>query len=1155
MSNVTFSQTDYILLLHSLSFIILAAACCAVKEPDGKPSQWFYLALFGVFHGVHQWPAMIKHLLGETLSFSVTSSSLLLISFLFLMEFGRRGTAAMPGGGPGKWVYIPAAALALLGTTGAVPPLTAPAVFILGAVGGVWAARALFLRAKALEKANRRRLATAAVAMVLIAATSLVVTPGYNFASGNIFSGQAFSYPAAILLQMILALAAAIALWGYSLTRPASLTGTRYDRMRKNNFAMMVVSLVLALSAGWLFTQYLGNQALKDLIQSNQDQVNLLSNQLLLEFDETERAANIMAGSPWIAPALITRGKEDIDRANSILDRYKKAIGTSECYLLDMNGKTIASSNRNSPTSFVGKYYNFRPYYRQAAAGTPGRYFALGVTTGARGFYASSPVRNDKKQIIGVVVIKKTIGSIEECFQKYSQCFFISPQGLVFLSSDKDLMLKSLWPLTLKEQQDLKLSRQFGDGPFSPLLNREPHNNEMIYFNDQKFLVSRFAIYREGWSIVLLSPTHLINAYRLFSIAIILVFCTLIIVFFLALRYARESEARIAASERHYHSLVEGSPNCVTLFDREGRFLSINRAGLTAMGWTGKEARGKMFSEIWPITSRPLAVEAIRRVLEGTSYTFEAPYIRNDNRKIVWSVALTPVYGEDGEICNIVGISTDITERKLAGEKLLAAHQQLLDIIEFLPDATFVIDREKKVIAWNRALEELTGVSKADIVGKGDYAYSVPFWGHKRPILIDLINPGDKDREKLYDFVERNGSTLYSEVFVPYVYKGKGAYLSVTASPLFDRYGNTVGAIESIRDITQRKQMEKQLKYLVLHDPLTGLYNRAHFEQEMNRLESGRYQKAGIIICDVDGLKLINDTLGHDAGDDLLISAAGVIRDSFRKEDMVARIGGDEFAVLLPDAGGKSVEDFCNRIREAISIHNQTKPELPLSISIGFAFAENTFSMAELFKEADNNMYKEKLHHGKSARSTIIQTLLKAQEEKNKASREHAGRLQELAGDLGRATGLPEQSIEDLCLLAQLHDIGNVGIADNILLKPGPLTADETKEMQRHCEIGHRIALSAPELSPVADWILKHHEWWNGQGYPYGLKETEIPLQCRILAIADAYDAMTSPRPYRRAVTHNEAVDEIISRSGTQFDPELVKVFARLMETQNEKYA
>jgi len=145
--------------------------------------------------------------------------------------------------------------------------------------------------------------------------------------------------------------------------------------------------------------------------------------------------------------------------------------------------------------------------------------------------------------------------------------------------------------------------------------------------------------------------------------------------------------------------------------------------------------------------------------------------------------------------------------------------------------------------------------------------------------------------------------------------------------------------------------------------------------------------------------------------------------------------------------------------------------------------------------------------------------------------------------------GLPESTTADLSLLAKFHDIGKVGISDAILLKEGPLTSEEWTEMKRHCEIGYRIALSAPDLVPIADWILKHHEWWNGQGYPLGIKEEEIPVECRLLAIADAYEALTSARPYRRTFSHREAVAELRRHAGTQFDPHLLEKFLKMLET------
>lgn len=158
-----------------------------------------------------------------------------------------------------------------------------------------------------------------------------------------------------------------------------------------------------------------------------------------------------------------------------------------------------------------------------------------------------------------------------------------------------------------------------------------------------------------------------------------------------------------------------------------------------------------------------------------------------------------------------ITLATDITKRKKAEEEIHAVNQELLDIIEFLPDATFVIDKDKKVIAWNKALEEMTGVSKEKIIGKNDYVYSIPFYGHKRPIIIDLIFLDEKEIESKYSYVKRDGSTLFAEVFVNNLYGGKGAYVFVKASPLYDNEGNIHGSIETVRDITEQKKSEIEL--------------------------------------------------------------------------------------------------------------------------------------------------------------------------------------------------------------------------------------------------------------------------------------------------------------------------------------------------------
>jgi diguanylate cyclase (GGDEF)-like protein/PAS domain S-box-containing protein len=350
------------------------------------------------------------------------------------------------------------------------------------------------------------------------------------------------------------------------------------------------------------------------------------------------------------------------------------------------------------------------------------------------------------------------------------------------------------------------------------------------------------------------------------------------------------------------------------------------------------------------------------------------------------------------------------------------------------------------------------------------------------------------------------------------------------------------------RNVTERKRMEDQLTHLSLHDALTGCYNRTFFEEEMHRWEKQRDKPVSLLMCDVDGLKIVNDSLGHGAGDEILKNVADILRHSFRPGDIISRIGGDEFVVLMTPNSIKSCENACQRIKKHIQKYNDENPTLPISLSLGYAVSRQfPVDMNSLFKEADNNMYREKLHQKNSARSAIVQGLVKALEMRDFITEGHGDRLQNLVEDFARALGLPESSMPDLRLLAHFHDIGKVGIPDSILFKPGPLTLEERSTMQKHCEIGHRIAMSTPDLAPIAGWILKHQEWWNGKGYPLGLKEDAIPLECRILSIVDAFDAMTHDRPYRKGLDPSVAAQELHRCAGTQFDPYLVDRFAKLL--------
>ena len=340
---------------------------------------------------------------------------------------------------------------------------------------------------------------------------------------------------------------------------------------------------------------------------------------------------------------------------------------------------------------------------------------------------------------------------------------------------------------------------------------------------------------------------------------------------------------------------------------------------------------------------------------------------------------------------------------------------------------------------------------------------------------------------------------------------------------------------------------EEKLYYLSYHDQLTGLYNRFFYEAKLRHLSQKPEYPVTIISADIDGLKLINDTIGQTAGNSLLKACANIISDALDGEGVLARVGGDEFSVILPLVNKEEGERIARQIRYQLYLYNQEHVNLPLSLSLGVATAEdNGTTLKHLFKLADDQMFRNKLHRSNSARNGIVQSLIATLAERDFFSEGHADRLEKMCLTVGEKMGLSSRQLADLALLAQVHDLGKVGIPDKILFKPGPLSEEEWQIMREHSEKGYRIASSSTDMQDVAELILKHHENWDGSGYPLGLNEEEIPVECRIFAVVDAYDAMVNERPYKKPIAHDEAIKELEACAGSQFDPTVVKFFVQL---------
>ncbi len=576
-------------------------------------------------------------------------------------------------------------------------------------------------------------------------------------------------------------------------------------------------------------------------------------------------------------------------------------------------------------------------------------------------------------------------------------------------------------------------------------------------------------------------------------------------------------------SDIRYESLLKTNSIGILIIDKSGIITSCNEALLKFSGYKREDLIGKYFTRRVSISTRniPKYVSIFKDILAGReAEPFQIIQENQGAEKRYGEVYFGPILDEANEFAGFKIIVKDITSRKDLEEKIIESDYKLDSLMEISRDG-MIIHKKGVILKANSAFLEIFNLRSVNLEGKD---------------LIEFISEDEK--EKFSQGITENSIKPLKIYGVRST--GSKVYLEISGKDII--YKGQEARIEIFHDISVLEKAEKRIKYLKFHDSLTELYNRTYMEQILGNIYRERHLPLNFIICDLNGLKLVNDAFGYMEGDMLLKRVARILKYCVRKEDIVARWGGDEFFILLPESTSREVEEVVNKIRGICS--NTEGEKIPLNISTGVSTRyDSSQDFRKIIKEAENNMYKNKLLERKSIYNSIIISLERMLWEKSHETREHAERLKGLTVKLGECINMPQSKLDELVLLSSLHDIGKVAIPDSILLKKGRLNSDEWKIIKRHPEIGYNIAKSTPHISMIADDILAHHEWWDGNGYPQGLKGEKIPVNSCITSIVDAYDVMIMGRPYKEPVSVEEARDELERCSGKQFNPFLVDKF------------
>ncbi len=607
----------------------------------------------------------------------------------------------------------------------------------------------------------------------------------------------------------------------------------------------------------------------------------------------------------------------------------------------------------------------------------------------------------------------------------------------------------------------------------------------------------------------------------------------------------KQTEMIVTQERDRAQTYFEIAPIVFIALDQDDVVTLINRTGCETLGLPRDEIVGKCWNEEFvPQQDQEGVYRVIEGIYNGTiseTETHENGILtaRNEIRQIEWRNSL--LRDVNGTVTGMLSAGVDVTELRKTIEALRESERSKSVLLSNLPGMAYrcAYDRSWTIYFASSGCFELTGYLPEEFIDNRVLSFN------------DIICP--EYREPVWTDSLEHLSSIESNRFEYEIFTASGErkWVLDINQGIPDESGKIVALEGIIIDITKSKLQFLQIQYLSNHDQLTGLHNRQYYDNAKRMLEAKSSLPLSVMFIDINGLKLINDAFGYDEGDRMIQTTAAVIKANLLPKEIVARIGGDEFGVLLPNTDAATCAIRMLAFKDAFDLYNANLQDRTMIINLSIGASTKVSEeddIAQVVKNAEANMARRKLFDQKSHHNAVLSSIMATLFERSFETEEHAERIGNLCAIVGERLKLSHDDIDKLKLFAYLHDIGKIGISDQILNKPGPLTEDELVVMKTHPEIGYRIAMASPDFAPIAELILTHHERWDGTGYPNRLAGERIPLLSRILAVADAYDAMTEDRVYRKALSRETALDEIRKNAGTQFDPQISAMFLEIVE-------